>query len=555
MSCELPKPVASYLDEIDSGVYRVSEEQKAFSTLVRRVFREEDLNVDGTLFDNYMRLLKYFPYGRLYPWEECQFFLWNCVFRTDGLPRWDTVFDLLGRGAGKDGFIAFDALCMVSPYNPAKAYNVDICANNEDQAMQPVRDILDVLELPQNEEKLKRFYYHTKEIVQGRTNKGTIIGHTNNPKGRDGLRSGKVILNEVHQYQNYDNITVFTTGLGKKEHPRMGIFTSNGNISDGPLDDYDARSKRILFEGEDDRGFLPFICRVQSKEQIDDRENWTMANPSLRYNATLSAEIEREYEDWKANPEQNPDFVVKRFGIREGIQELAVTDYENIRATNRPLPDMTRWSCTVGVDYAELSDWAAVNIHFRRGCDRFDINHAWLCEQSKTLHRIKAPWKDWARMGHLTVVNDVSIPAEMLTEYIRQMGTRYTIRCLAMDNFRWPLLADAFTRIGFDARDRNRVRLVKTQDIMKVDPVIQECFSRGYFAWGDNPVLRWAANNTKRVRSSRSIGSDTGNFYYAKIEAKSRKTDPFMALAASMTVEDVLGSGTVSVPSIGAITF
>lgn len=36
---------------------------------------------------------------------------------------------------------------------------------------------------------------------------------------------------------------------------------------------------------------------------------------------------------------------------------------------------------------------------------------------------------------------------------------------------------------------------------------------------------------------------DTGNFIYAKIEAKSRKTDPFMALVASMTIEPLLGSG------------
>lgn len=50
-------------------------------------------------------------------------------------------------------------------------------------------------------------------------------------------------------------------------------------------------------------------------------------------------------------------------------------------------------------------------------------------------------------------------------------------------------------------------------------------------------------NNTKRVRSSKKLGVDTGNFIYAKIEAKSRKTDPFMALAASMTVEPVLGNG------------
>ena len=29
-----------------------------------------------------------------------------------------------------------------------------------------------------------------------------------------------------------------------------------------------------------------------------------------------------------------------------------------------------------------------------------------------------------------------------------------------------------------------------------------------------------------------------GNYVYGKIEAKSRKTDPFMALVAAMTIED-----------------
>ena len=62
--------------------------------------------------------------------------------------------------------------------------------------------------------------------------------------------------------------------------------------------------------------------------------------------------------------------------------------------------------------------------------------------------------------------------------------------------------------------------------------------------------LRWAVNNTKRVRASRKVGVDTGNFIYAKIEAKSRKTDPFMALVASMVIEPLLGAGSLplSVP-------
>ena len=148
----------------------------------------------------------------------------------------------------------------------------------------------------------------------------------------------------------------------------------------------------------------------------------------------------------------------------------------------------------------------------------------------------------------------MSISPELLAEDIRQMGRIYQIKKIAMDNFRWTLVSDAFRKIGFDASDKTRVKLVRPSDIMTVDPIIQECFDRGYFHWGDCPPLRWAVSNTKRVPASRKSGSDTGNFYYAKIEAKSRKTDMFMALVAAMIVESALGGGqTAAVPKIGAI--
>ena len=381
-----------------------------------------------------------------------------------------------------------------------------------------------------------------------------IKGRTNNPKGRDGMRSGKVVFNEVHAYENYDNIKVFITGQGKVAQPRVGIFTSNGEISDGPLDAYLDRGRRILFEGEADRGFLPFICCLKNKEQVHDPANWTMANPSLPYLPHLQKETEEEYRDWCENPEQNGDFLTKRMNLRAGQKECSVTDYEKVKRTNRELPDLQGWSCTVGMDYAELSDWAALNFHFRRGEQRFDVNHAWLCLQSKTLHRIKAPWRDWVEAGLITAVDQVSIHPDLLAEAIFEAGKKYHIKMLAMDHYRWTLVSESMKQIGFDAEDKERVKRVRPSDIMMVEPVIQDCFDRGLFCWGNNPCLRWAVNNTKRVRSSQKKGVDTGNYIYAKIEGKSRKTDPFMALVASMVVEPVLGKGQqIELPPVGAM--
>lgn len=548
LSCNIPNEILDYLEQVEHGPWRVCDWQKALAAHVRRSFETEDIYVDTGQLAKYISLGKYFPF-QLFPWEKFLTALWDCTYwRESGLPRWPNLFVITGRGSGKDGYISFSSMCSVSPYCEVPRYDVDICANLEEQATRPVEDLVEAVTNQMDARKRKtldRHFYHTKQVVQGKKNRGSVRGRTNNPKSRDGMRTGKAIFNEIHQYENYSNITVFRTGQGKVAHPRIGYFSSNGTVSDGPLDDLIARSRRILFEGEADRGFLPFICCLETKEQVHDPENWYMANPSLQYIPSLYQETKAEYEDWKENPEENPDFLTKRMGLRSLAVDIAVTEYEHVKATNRPLPDMRGWACVAGVDYAELSDWAAVNLHFRRGDERFDINHAWVCTQSKTLHRVRAPWRDWAEKGDITVVDDVSIHPDLLAAWMQRQTLYYHILQLAIDNFRWTLVSSSFRNIGFDYTLYRNVKLIRPSDIMSVDPVIQECFDRDLFTWGDVPHLRWAVQNTKRVRSSRKIGVETGNFIYAKIEAKSRKTDPFMALAASMVIEPLLRSGSI----------
>ena len=553
---KIPPEVEAYLRLVETEPVPVCPEQKELAKLVRRVFSDESLMVDEEKLSRYLGIAKYFSFRDLFPWQKFITALWDCVFYPDGAPRWKTVFCMVARGAGKDGFIAVNSLASISHYNRVRHYDVDICANNEEQARRPCLDIIEALESPANEAKLTKFFYHTKEVIQGRKNGGCIKGRTNNPSGRDGMRSGKIIFNEVHAYQDYANINVFTSGQGKVAEPRRGIFTSNGYVNDGPLDDYLARGRRILFEGEPDNGFLPFICCLENKEQVHEKKLWHMANPSLQYLPHLMRETEDEYREWLDHPESNTDLLTKRMGLRAGFNAVSVTDYEKVIATNQPTAVKPGMSCTVGIDYAELSDWAAVNIHFRIGNERHDINHAWLCSKSKTLPRVKAPWRKWAQDGHITVVEDVSIHPDLLAQYIADAAKKYNIRMLALDHYRWTLISESLRKIGFDAADKTRVKLVRPSDIMQVEPVIQECFDRGLFHWGDNPCLRWSVNNTKRVRSSRAAGVDTGNFIYAKIEALSRKTDPWMALVSSMVVEPVLGDGRPAVlPPMGAIVF
>ena len=216
--------------------------------------------------------------------------------------------------------------------------------------------------------------------------------------------------------------------------------------------------------------------------------------------------------------------------------------------------------CTCGIDFSKITDLVSVNLHFRDGNIRYDINHSWLCLKSKDLPRIKAPWKEWAQRGLIDLIDDVEIHPEVIVEYIAMQMEYYSINMMAIDNFRYALLAQYLKTIGFNDKIYKNLKLVRPSDIMKVATVIDSCFANDYFVWGDNPVLRWAVNNTKMVRYGRKLGkeddADIGNFVYAKIEAKSRKTDPFMAVAASMVVEDALPyTQSVNMPDLGVFTY
>ena len=544
------------MEMVENGEINSCIEQHDLMVHIRKCFLTEDIYVNDEQLEKYLGLSKYFPFEKIFEWEEFVLALHCCTYRAkDNMPRWPDLFMLVGRGAGKDGYIAFEGTCLSSEHNGIKNYDVDICANNEDQAMRPLKDIIEALEQPHQISKMHKHFYWNKEEVVNLKTKSIIKGRTNSPKGKDGLRSGIVYFNEIHQYEDYKNINVFTTGLGKKKHPRRGYMTTNGDVRDGPLDDMIKDSLEILKGDMPDNGMLPFICRLDDKEEVNEPSNWEKANPSLRHLPNLQEEIRKEYLDWKKNPNQFTAFMTKRMNLPEGNKDVQVTDWGNILATNKPIPDLVGRSCTAGIDYAKVTDMVSVNLHFIIGDTRLDISHSWLCLKSSDISRLKIPYKEWAKDGLLTLVDDVEIHPDLIADYIEEQATKYNITKLALDNFRYALLSKSLKQIGFDAKENKNVYLVRPSDIMKVVPVIDSCFATQSFIWGENPLIRWATNNTKLIKSGVKAGTYTGNFVYGKIEPKSRKTDPFQALVHSMVIEGELESEEVGVPDMPVYSY
>ncbi len=530
------KYIQEYLDIVDNDIIPVCKEQKLLSKFIKNIFETENLIIDDEKVEKYFSYQKYFPFD-LFPWEKFCFVLHNCVFKENGLPRFADLFILVGRGSGKNAYLAYEDFCLVTPTNGIKNYDIDISANSEDQAKTTFMDIYNILEDPKLTKKMKKNFYWNKEEIINLKTKSKIKFRTNNPKGKDGLRSGKVDFDEIHAYQNWENINVFTTGLGKKDHPRRTYITTNGDVRDGPLDNLLEKAMLILNGEVEDNGFLPFICRLDNEEEVHDFSNWSKANPSLPYRPSLMEQMKKEYEDYKINPYVNSAFMTKRMNIPKGSKDIEVTTWENILATNKEILDLEGASCTIGFDYTKVNDFLTVGLLFLKGGVYYWISHSWFCANSRDKDRIKAPLEEWQEKGLLTIVDDIEINPDVPCEWLQEQLTKYNCVKTGIDNFRLALLSKSLKKIGIDASDKEQVKIIRPSDIMKIVPVIDSLFNNHQIVWGDNPLMRWFTNNTKLTDKT------LGNYVYDKIEPKSRKTDGFMAfvhamIAAQDTLED-----------------
>lgn len=533
MNCKLPNEIQEYIDLIESGTIHACKEQKQLVAHVKRVFNTEKITIDCIKLEKYMSYQKYFPFEQLFPWEKFVFALHCCCFRSDGMPRWSDLFALMGRGGGKNGYLSFEDFCLVTETHGVAYYDIDICANSEEQAKTSFDEIYNILENPKWRKKFeKNFRWNKMEIVNLKT-RSKIKYRTNNPKGKDGLRSGKVDFDEPHAYENWDNINVFTTGLGKKPHPRRTYISTNGDIREGPLDQLIDKSKRILNGEIPDNGFLPFICKLDDEAEVSDPALWEKANPSLPYLPILREQMLREYADYQLDPIINNAFMTKRMNIPQGNKDAEVTSWENILATNGEVPDLKHKTCVCGIDFSKTTDFVSAFLLFKDREKYYGIHHSWFCTASNDKHRIKIPLDQMEQRGLLTIVNDVEISPTIIAEWLQQQKMIYDIDKIAIDSYRYTVMSRALKDAGFDANDK-QVKLVRPSDIMLNVQKISSMFIGHKIVWGDDPLMRWFTNNAKLEPAPNN------NFKYGKIEPKSRKTDGFMAFVAAMTIEEGL---------------
>lgn len=559
------KEIEEYIQFVEENPDETDDEIKLLiKNIVKPTLSRDDVFFDEEMFRKAIRYCERWYY-KLFPYQKFAYALFFMYDKNNlDIVIFPDILILMARGNGKDGMIMPLANFLQTHYYGVKNYHIDIVATSEEQALNSFNVVYNMLE--DNKTTMRKYFYWNKTEVINKITHSILRYNTANAKTKDGKQTGMIIFNELHAYEDYKQLNVYTSGLGKIKHSRTITITTNGVVRDGPLDEKLDLAKEVLNGEENLLGLLPIIYKVNDKKAVDvpmkkflktgDKADinitiWCQANPSLRYMPVLLNEIIKDYIKMQKQKSYRVEFYAKRMNIPQQDEEDAVTSWDNILAASysdidnkipRLLPDLDCKCAIIGIDYASLNDFASAGFLFKINDEYIWRQRTWICSKNKFFNDIKFPFENIGQDGYndFKIVSTESIDAEEIVIWLISEMSKFNIKKWVMDMYRFQLFKSIFERYGISIETKDNpyglVRMIRypASVIAIIAPRIEVAFVDKKINIGNSAIMRWAINNTS-VKTRKD-----GNKTYEKIEPKLRKNDPFMAFVMAMTAQELL---------------
>lgn len=524
--------IDDWMRKVEQRLVPSCNEQKLLMPFIRKVLDDPDTEIRKKVIDDGVDMLhKYFPF-EMHDYQLFRFAIFYGLFQkgTD-FPIFDENFNMWGRGTGKNGTASMDSVYLVSEHNGVKKYDVDFVANSEKQAKTSFEEVYGVIG---DDPKLQRLFNRTKEQILYKNTNSKIGFLTANANTKDGGRQGAIVFDEVHQYENYEIISVLIGGLGKVDKPRIVYLTTDGTVREAVIDDLKEKSMRVLTGEEDHNGFFPFIFKMDNLQEVGKPELFSKAIPRIVHDETLKRQVMKEYNMMEMNNELKEKFITKRMNLAYVSKEKTVADWEDIKATaNHEWPEeLETKECIGSVDYAELRDFASVGLHWKHKGKHYFKQHTFIHEDSLKLTQYNVNIQEAVDEGFATIVKGYPIiPTEMIAKWFVEQGNKHYISKVYSDRFKYVALKSAFENIGLELVAIPNGAITHNQ----LAPIITRMFSERTLVWEDDKLMRWFTWNVKVETDKKE------NKTYTKIEPIKRKTDGFFCFLHGLVGTELKG--------------
>jgi len=329
---------------------------------------------------------------------------------------------------------------------------------------------------------------------------------------KHGLNVSGVVIDELHAHPDRKLYEVLTKGSGDaRRQPLFFIITTAGIDRNSVCWELHEKARGILNGTLEDPAFYPVIYGPPDDEAGNDwdwtsEENWYKVNPSLGHTVQVD-KVRDAFREAQRKIEEENTFKQLRLNIwvKQSLRWIKLIDWDKCGGKVDD-KELCGKPCFSAFDLSTSQDLTAL-AHVFPWEDKFKtLMRFWIPEGiavEKEKHD-RVPYARWIRDGFVKTTPGNQIDYAFIRKQLNDDREQFDIREVAYDSWNAPQLVTQLQDDGFVIDDKDQSEghplLIKyPQNIANMSPAskgFMDIMLGGKLEHGNNPVLRWNADNT-----------------------------------------------------------
>jgi phage terminase large subunit-like protein len=359
----------------------------------------------------------------------------------------------------------------------------------------------------------------------------------------DGLNVSCAIVDELHAHKTPAVWNVLDTGTGAREQPYLIGVTTAGVDLGGICHQKMGYMEKVLQQIADDDTFfgINYTIDPDDLDHIGDVEVQQKANPN--YGVSVMAEdLARKVQEARSTAANLNNILTKHFNvwIRSESTWMPIDAWRSCGVAGLKIEDFKQYPCWIGVDLAEVRDFAAVVILFKIDADHYAMFEK-LYLPEDTIDRLPvAEISGWVREGHVIETPGNQADFKRIQQDIRDLCDGYAVQEIDFDgamaaHMQQDLKDWLESKMGRDAAENFVVEVPQTKAVMHpTGQMVERLVLAKAIQHRNNPAMTWMMSNVVVQGSgdARSFHKAGGRDSYNKIDGPMALLD---ALARAMS--------------------
>lgn len=414
------------MTELDKLIQEMNSEEYTYDTT------NADERID--FLENCVKLTKSPFYGKpmiLMLWQKAFISTVYSFKMKDGTDRFQKILLLIARKNTKSETCSALALTEMIIGNAGADI---VCSSNDDNQANILYEAIDVMRLMVDPEQLDT-WKNQKHIRNKETN-SKIFKLSDRTKNKEGRNIDYGVVDEVHEMQTNVIVKSIEQSQSLKPNPKMLLITTEGFTNEGFLDEELIKARKIL-NGEDDgiaaKRYLPWLYTQDSEAEVwQDETSWCKSNPSL--GIVKKWDYLRIQIDGAKTSKADRVFVLSKdfnFKMSNASSWLMTEDYDY--ECSFDLEDFRGAPALGAVDLAQTTDLVCAKVLLMKKEDKTKYIHTMYFIPEGKMQGADdkdsgAKYDEWARNGHLTIVEGNEVDVTLVADWFYSLYKEYGIR-------------------------------------------------------------------------------------------------------------------------------